>query len=36
MHWPDIVVQRVDNEARMREALATQPWDVVISDYHLP
>ncbi|MBS0354915.1 MAG: PAS domain S-box protein [Proteobacteria bacterium] len=36
MHWPDIVFQRVDDEAQMREALAAQPWDVVISDYHLP
>lgn len=36
IHWPDLVVQRVDDSAAMRVALAAQPWDVVISDYHLP
>jgi PAS domain S-box-containing protein len=28
--------QRIDTAGDMREALARQPWDVVISDYHLP
>lgn len=28
--------QRIETADHMREALARQPWDVVISDYHLP
>ena len=28
--------QRIETADAMREALARQPWDVVISDYHLP
>ncbi len=28
--------RRIETAGDMREALARQPWDVVISDYHLP
>jgi len=27
---------RVETESAMREALSSQKWDVILSDYHLP
>lgn len=35
-HWQEVCCRRVETSAEMREALASQAWDVVISDYHLP
>ena len=29
-------VLRVDSEAAFRDALATQDWDIVLSDFNLP
>src|SRR3546814_11458536 len=28
--------RRIESEPEMREALAEQPWDVIISDYQMP
>lgn len=32
----DVVYERVENEAEMREALCAKHWDCIISDYSLP
>ncbi|MCY7332209.1 MAG: response regulator, partial [Pseudanabaena sp. CAN_BIN31] len=32
----NVVLERVETEAELRSALASQTWDVIISDYHLP
>jgi signal transduction histidine kinase len=32
----DAYIHRVDTEAALREALASQSWDVILSDYRLP
>ncbi|HJW04309.1 MAG TPA: PAS domain S-box protein [Azospira sp.] len=34
--YPAITSQRVESAAAMEQALASQAWDLVISDYHLP
>src|SRR5882672_5576269 len=32
----DVIYERVETAAAMEVALARSPWDVVLSDYHLP
>ena len=32
----DVVFHRVDNAAALKDSLARQPWDIIISDYDMP